>query len=85
MFFFNNEMIIHREGEFDTLCEEGEEEYDLSRYPHKNVYLEILDDPEAVTTERLIQLEKKHRIERVVLELNAEEISGKQGKELLNQ
>ena len=26
------------------VCEEGEEEYDLSRYPHKNVYLEILDD-----------------------------------------
>ena len=58
------------------VCEEGEEEYDLSRYPHKNVYLEILDDPESVTTERLAQLEKKHRIERVVLELNGMQLVG---------
>ena len=58
------------------VCEEGEEEYDLSRYPYKNVYLEILDDPEAVTRERLAQLEKKYQIERVVLELNGMQLVG---------
>ena len=35
------------------LCEEGEEEYDLSTYPSKHVYLEILDDPDAITPELL--------------------------------
>ena len=58
------------------VCEEGEEEYDLSRYPYKNVYLEVLDDPEAVTREHLAQLEKKYQIERVVLELNGMQLVG---------
>jgi len=58
------------------VCEEGEEEYDLSRYPHKDVYLEVLDDPESVTTEQLASLEKKHRAERVVLELNGMQLVG---------
>ncbi len=51
------------------LCEEGEEEFDLSAYPHKNIFLEVIDE-EAVTTEELTSLFKKHRAERVVLELN---------------
>ena len=44
--------------------EEGEEEYDLSTYPHKNVYLEVLDQ-QTVTTKELAALCKKHRAERV--------------------
>ena len=51
------------------IFEEGEEEYDLSTYPHKNVYLETLDQ-QAVTTQQLAALEKKYRAERVVAELN---------------
>ena len=51
------------------LCEEGEEEYDLSPYPYKNVYLECVDQ-ESVTTAELEALQKKHRAERVVVELN---------------
>lgn len=51
------------------LCEEGEEEFDISAYPHKNVYLETIDE-KAVTTAELEALYKKHRAERVVLELN---------------
>ena len=58
------------------VCEEGEEEYDLSRYPHKNVYLEVLEDAESVTTEELARLEKKHHAERVVLELNGMQLVG---------
>ncbi len=51
------------------LCEEGEEEFDISAYPHKNVFLEVVDE-EAVTTQELAALFQKHRAERVVLELN---------------
>ena len=51
------------------IFEEGEEEYDLSTYPKKNVYLEILDQ-QTVTTEELKALQKKYKAERVVAELN---------------
>lgn len=51
------------------LCEEGEEEYDISAYPHQNVYQEVIDQS-AVTTQELDALLKKHRAERVVVELN---------------
>ena len=49
--------------------EEGEEEYDFSAYPHKNVLLEVLDQ-QTVTTKDLWLLMKKHKVERVVAELN---------------
>ena len=49
--------------------EEGEEEYDFSTYPHKNVFLEVLDQ-NAVTSKQLQALVKKHKAERVVAELN---------------
>ena len=49
--------------------EEGEEEYDFSAYPYQNVFLEVLDQ-QTVTTKDLQALGKKHRAQRVVLELN---------------
>lgn len=58
------------------VCEEGEEEYDLSAYPKKNVYIELIDDQDAVTTEELAALSKKHRAERVVVELNGMKLIG---------
>ena len=51
------------------LFEEGEEEYDLSVYPYKNVYIEVLDQ-QTVTTKQLAALQKKYKAERVVAELN---------------
>ena len=51
------------------LFEEGEEEYDISTYPHKNVWIETLDQ-QTVTTKQLISLQKKYKAERVVLEMN---------------
>ena len=51
------------------VCEEGEEEYDLSRYPHKSVYQELIDQDE-ITEEELAALAKKHHAQRVVVELN---------------
>ena len=51
------------------IFEEGEEEYDISTYPYKNVYLEVLDQ-QTVSTEELKALQKKYKAERVVAELN---------------
>lgn len=51
------------------IFEEGEEEYDLSTYPYKNVYLEVLDQ-QTVSAEELKALQKKYKAERVVAELN---------------
>ena len=51
------------------VLEEGEEEYDISTYPYKNVYIETLDY-EELSQEKLEELRKKHRAERVVAELN---------------
>lgn len=55
--------------------EEGEEEYDFSTYPHKNVYLEVLDQ-ETVTTKQLQSLAKKHKAQRIVAELNGMQLVG---------
>lgn len=57
------------------VCEEGEEEYDFSTYPHKNVFLEVVDQ-EKVTTKQLAELAKKHKAERVVAELNGMQLVG---------
>ena len=51
------------------IFEEGEEEYDISTYPHQNVYLEVLDQ-KTVSTKQLQNLAKKYRAQRVVAELN---------------
>ena len=55
--------------------EEGEEEYDFSTYPHKNVFLEVLDQ-QTVTTKQLQALAKKHRADRVVAEMNGMQMVG---------
>lgn len=52
------------------VCEEGIEEYDSSTYPHREVYLETVEDYDDVTTETLSAWEKKHKAVRVILELN---------------
>ena len=57
------------------VCEEGEEEYDFSTYPHQNVFLEVVNQ-ETVTTKELAALAKKHRIDRVVAELNGMQLVG---------
>ncbi len=49
--------------------EEGEEEFDLSTYPHQNVFIEYADQ-QTVTAKELRAMAKKYRAERVVAELN---------------
>ena len=55
--------------------EEGEEEFDISTYPHQNVYVEVLDQ-QSVTTKELAALAKKHKAQRVVAELNGMQLVG---------
>lgn len=55
--------------------EEGEEEYDSSTYPYKNVYQEVLDQ-QTVTTKELQALAKKYKAQRVVAELNGMQMVG---------
>lgn len=55
--------------------EEGEEEYDFSTYPAKNVFLEVLDQ-QSVTTKELQALAKQYKAQRVVAELNGMQLVG---------
>ena len=57
------------------VCEEGEEEFDLSTYPYKNVYQEVIDQ-ERITAKELSALAQKHKAERVVAELNGMQLVG---------
>ena len=52
------------------LLEEGVEEYDVEKMPHKNVFVESFDTLEDITPSVLKGLVKKHKAERVVVELN---------------
>ena len=58
------------------ICEEGEEEYDISAYPSGNVYRYVVEDLDDLTTETLTALEKKYKVQRVVAELNGMRLSG---------
>lgn len=51
-------------------CEEGEIEYDPSRFAFNNVFIETVEDEDDLTPELLISLEKKHDIDRAVIEYN---------------
>ena len=66
---FEDERFNAGERTLLLVFEEGEEEYDFSTYPHQNVFLEVLDQA-TVTTRELAALAKKHKVERVVAELN---------------
>ena len=52
------------------ICEEGEEEFDPSTFSGKNVYIETVEDQDEITEEELEALRKKHRAERICVELN---------------
>lgn len=53
------------------LCEDGEEEYDLSRYPAKShVVIRRVESPEELTTQNLTTWQKQTKAQRVVVEYN---------------
>ena len=66
---FEDERFNAGERTLLLVFEEGEEEFDISTYPHKNVFIEVLDQ-QTVTTKQLAALQKKYKAERVVAELN---------------
>ena len=52
------------------LCEEGEEEYDPSRFPSKNVFQYVIEEQEDFNEENLKKILKECGATRVVLEYN---------------
>ena len=53
------------------LCEEGEEEYEPTTFSGKNVFIEVIEDPSELTPINLERLQKKHAVERVIVETTA--------------
>ena len=52
------------------LCEEGEEEYDLSTFNSSNVFIEKIDSEDELTSERLAKIEKELKPDRIMCEYN---------------
>lgn len=52
------------------VCEEGEEEYDDALLAQSRTVMETMEDEEAFTSANLIELEKKHKPERIIIEYN---------------
>lgn len=57
----------------DTLlivCEEGEEEYDKQLLSRSRTVMEVIDEEEEFNASHLMELEKKYRPERIIIEYN---------------
>lgn len=57
----------------DTLlivCEEGENEYDASLLKKSRTIMEVIEDEEDLTSQKLIALEKKYKPGRIIIEFN---------------
>lgn len=52
------------------LCEEGEIEYEEELLKQSHSVIELIEDEEDFTPSNLIELEKKHKPERIVIEYN---------------
>ena len=52
------------------VCEEGEEEYDISKMPHKNVYIRTIEDKSELTDKTIIKFLKETDAERIIVEYN---------------
>ena len=52
------------------LCEEGEVEYEEELLKRSRSVIEVIEDEADFTPNRLIELEKKHRPERIIIEYN---------------
>ncbi len=51
-------------------CEEGEVEYEDTLLKKCNAVLEIIEEEEDFTTANLVELEKKHKPDRIIIEYN---------------
>lgn len=52
------------------LCEEGETEYDSDVLQKSHTVVELIEDEADMTSQKMIELEKKHKPERIIIEYN---------------
>lgn len=52
------------------LCEEGENEYDEALLKRSRTEIELIEDMEDFTASKLLELEKKHKPDRIIIEWN---------------
>ncbi len=52
------------------VCEDGEEEYDFSKFPNDHVFKEDFEDSEQITKEYLTTLENRYKPDVVMVEFN---------------
>ena len=52
------------------VCEEGENEYDPALLRRSNTVMELIDSEEEFTAAKMLELEKKHKPERIIIEYN---------------
>ncbi|MDE6639542.1 MAG: GTPase [Acetatifactor sp.] len=52
------------------LCEEGENEYDVNLLKQSRTEVELIQEETDFTPEKLTELEKKHKPERIIIEYN---------------
>ena len=52
------------------VCEEGENEYDEALLKRSRTDMEVIDEEEAFNASHLIELEKKYKPERIIIEYN---------------
>ena len=53
-----------------VLCEEGEIEYDEKLLKDSNTVLELIEEEEDFTPSALMELDKKYKPERIIIEYN---------------
>ncbi len=69
--FYYSAGLFHTDGKtLLILCEEGEEEYDEAALKANNTVVEIIENKEDFTTERLVAMDILHQPERVIIEYN---------------
>lgn len=52
------------------LCEEGEVEFDATLLKKSNTVVELIEEEEEFTPAKLLELEKKHKPDRIIIEYN---------------
>ena len=52
------------------VCEEGDIEYDPDLLKKSRTVMEVIDEKDAFTSSNLIELEKKHKPKRIIIEWN---------------
>ncbi len=65
-----SEQFSSEENVLLLVCEEGIEEYDTSRFPKQNVFVQIIDSPDELTRENLQRLSDECHAGRIFVEYN---------------